>query len=62
MKLIQEIYYNNTDQLLYAEGFRNYDREKREDFLKQYSKQFNGLEFNSTHYRIPTIEQVLKKK
>lgn len=30
----------------------------RKQFLQEYAKQFNSLEFNSTHYRIPSIEQV----
>lgn len=30
------------------------------EFLKHYSKQFGTLEFNSTHYRIPSLEQIEK--
>jgi len=30
------------------------------DFLRHYSRQFGSLEFNSTHYRIPTADQVQK--
>lgn len=33
---------------------------KSKDFLYHYSRQFNTIEFNTTHYRIPTPEQVLK--
>ena len=32
------------------------------EFLRHYSKQFGTLEFNSTHYRIPTLEQIGKWK
>lgn len=31
-------------------------------FLHEYSKQFNSIELNSTHYRMPTKELVLKWK
>lgn len=30
----------------------------RKDFLYHYARQFNSLEFNSTHYRIPKLEQL----
>ncbi len=33
---------------------------KSKDFLYHYSRQFNTIEFNTTHYRIPTPEQVEK--
>ena len=33
---------------------------KAKDFLHHYSRQFNTIEFNTTHYRIPTPEQVQK--
>lgn len=33
---------------------------KPNEFLRHYSRQFGTLEFNSTHYRIPTVEQVRK--
>jgi uncharacterized protein YecE (DUF72 family) len=29
-----------------------------QDFLKEYSKHFDTIEFNSTHYHIPTIAQI----
>lgn len=35
---------------------------KSRDFLKHYSKQFNTIEFNTTHYRIPKPETVEKWK
>lgn len=35
---------------------------KAADFLLAYGKQFNGIELNTTHYRIPSLEQVLKWK
>ena len=31
---------------------------KSKDYLKHYSKQFNTIEFNTTHYRIPTQETI----
>lgn len=33
---------------------------KSKDFLHHYSRQFNTIEFNTTHYRIPTLDQVRK--
>ncbi len=33
---------------------------KQADFLHHYAKSFNGIELNSTHYRIPTVAQVEK--
>lgn len=33
---------------------------KSKEFLKYYSRQFNTIEFNTTHYRIPTLETVEK--
>lgn len=33
---------------------------KSKDFLKYYSRQFNTIEFNTTHYRIPSFETVEK--
>ncbi|MDG1297110.1 MAG: DUF72 domain-containing protein [Saprospiraceae bacterium] len=33
---------------------------KPNEFLEHYSKQFGTIEFNTTHYRIPSIEQVQK--
>ncbi|MEL6831581.1 MAG: DUF72 domain-containing protein [Bacteroidota bacterium] len=33
---------------------------KSKDFLYHYSRQFNTIEFNTTHYRIPSLEQVQK--
>ncbi|MCM2282758.1 MAG: DUF72 domain-containing protein [Bdellovibrionaceae bacterium] len=33
---------------------------KAADFLYHYSRQFNSIEFNTTHYRIPSREQTLK--
>lgn len=35
---------------------------KAKDFLSIYGRQFESVELNSTHYRIPTIEQVVKWK
>ena len=35
---------------------------KSTEFLKQYGKQFNCIELNATHYRIPPPEMVLKWK
>lgn len=32
------------------------------DYLTWYGKQFNGIELNTTHYRIPSLEQVEKWK
>ncbi len=31
---------------------------KATDFLRQYARSFNGIELNSTHYRVPTEETV----
>lgn len=33
---------------------------KTKDYLQQYGKQFNTIELNTTHYRIPTLEMVQK--
>jgi len=33
---------------------------KQKDFLQSYSQQFNTIELNSCHYRIPSIDQVQK--
>ncbi|MEO1516287.1 MAG: DUF72 domain-containing protein [Bacteroidota bacterium] len=33
---------------------------KAKDFLRQYSLQFNTIEFNTTHYRIPTVDSIRK--
>jgi len=33
---------------------------KTADFLKYYSEQFNTIELNTTHYRIPTLETIQK--
>lgn len=35
---------------------------KSKDFLKHYGRQFNTIELNTTHYRIPTLETVEKWK
>lgn len=35
---------------------------KSKDFLQHYSKQFNTIEFNTTHYRIPKPETINKWK
>ncbi len=35
---------------------------KSKDYLKHYSKQFNTIEFNTTHYRIPKPETIEKWK
>lgn len=35
---------------------------KQKDYLKHYSRQFNTIEMNTTHYRIPTLEMVEKWK
>ena len=35
---------------------------KSKDYLKIYSQQFNTIEFNTTHYRIPTFDMVEKWK
>lgn len=35
---------------------------KSKDFLKYYGRQFNTIELNTTHYRIPTLETVEKWK
>ncbi len=35
---------------------------KQKDFLKHYSRQFNTVEMNTTHYRIPTAAMVEKWK
>ena len=35
---------------------------KAKDFLKHYTKQFNTIELNTTHYRIPTKETIAKWK
>ncbi|TAF33934.1 MAG: DUF72 domain-containing protein [Cytophagales bacterium] len=32
----------------------------QKEFLKQYALQFNTIELNATHYKIPTREQILK--
>jgi len=32
------------------------------DFLKHYTQQFNTIELNTTHYRIPTLETIAKWK
>lgn len=36
------------------------DKTKTADYLKHYGKQFNTIELNTTHYRIPTAEMVEK--
>jgi len=33
---------------------------KTKDYLQHYGKQFNTIELNTTHYRIPTVEMVQK--
>ncbi len=33
---------------------------KSKDYLRQYTRQFNTIEMNTTHYRIPTVEMVEK--
>jgi len=33
---------------------------KSADYLKHYGRQFNTIELNTTHYRVPTIEMVQK--
>jgi len=38
------------------------DNTKSKDYLKHYSRQFNTIEFNTTHYRIPKPETVQKWK
>ena len=35
---------------------------KAKDFLRHYTKQFNTIELNTTHYRIPTLETIHKWK
>ncbi|MFN7117267.1 MAG: DUF72 domain-containing protein [Saprospiraceae bacterium] len=35
---------------------------KQKDYLKHYSRQFNTVEMNTTHYRIPTAEMVERWK
>jgi uncharacterized protein YecE (DUF72 family) len=35
---------------------------KATEYLEYYSKQFGTIEFNTTHYRIPNIDQVIKWK
>lgn len=35
---------------------------KTKDFLRAYGQQFNSIELNTTHYRIPTAETILKWK
>ena len=35
---------------------------KVKDFLRAYGRQFNSIELNTTHYRIPTEETILKWK
>jgi len=35
---------------------------KPADFLRQYTQQFNTIELNTTHYRIPTLETIAKWK
>lgn len=35
---------------------------KSSDFLRQYCRQFNSIEVNSTHYNIPSLTQVAKWK
>lgn len=35
---------------------------KSKDFLRAYGRQFNSIELNTTHYRIPTEETILKWK
>ncbi len=41
---------------LYPKGTRE------TDFLNEYGKQFNAIELNATHYRIPSLTQVAKWK
>ena len=36
------------------------EKTKAKDFLKSYAKQFNTIELNATHYRIPTPEMIQK--
>lgn len=36
------------------------DKTKTADYLKHYGRQFNTIELNTTHYRIPTTEMVEK--
>ena len=33
---------------------------KTKDFLQQYGQQFNSIELNTTHYRIPTLDTIQK--
>lgn len=35
---------------------------KAKEFLQHYTKQFNTIELNTTHYRIPTVETIAKWK
>jgi uncharacterized protein YecE (DUF72 family) len=35
---------------------------KSKDYLKEYSRQFNTIEHNTTHYRIPDVDTVLRWK
>ncbi len=35
---------------------------KPKDYLKHYAKQFNTIEFNTTHYRAPSLESIEKWK
>jgi uncharacterized protein YecE (DUF72 family) len=35
---------------------------KETDFLNEYGKQFNAIELNATHYRIPSLTQIAKWK
>jgi hypothetical protein len=41
---------------LYPKGTRE------TDFLSEYGRQFNAIELNATHYRIPSLTQVAKWK
>ncbi|MEM9991192.1 MAG: DUF72 domain-containing protein, partial [Bacteroidota bacterium] len=38
------------------------DQTKAKDFLKHYARQFNTIELNATHYRIPNEATILKCK
>jgi len=38
------------------------EKTKAKDYLKAYSKQFNTIEFNTTHYRIPSLDNIDKWK
>ena len=38
------------------------EKTKPADFLRRYAEQFDAIELNATHYRIPSAEQIAKWK